>query len=384
MLEKILLISTLNVVIYHASAQSLDDVMTRYFDAIGGERRLAQVQSAQKEHLLITFYPKVDTAVVNETIKLPYNLFAQTFRYAELSEEQIANEKKSIWLFYKPYPWKVEREQQKQKILEAQFLLELYRRNKLKLEPRTSIDPDNTVAIASKIKEGPDYPIFFFDKTNSLLVAKRWGTNMVLFRNYKTTDSLVVPMLIETRQGNTIITKDSITKFVLNPNPPDSLFYERDFTVPLSNKPLASIEIADPAIQDKPLEDFLNQYRGKNILIDLWATWCGPCKHEFRFYDEDFYQFLSSKEIRMVFVSFDEPKKESTWRKQIQLLKLRGQHVIAGKKLYDSIKESIYNNQTVFIPRYLLVNSEGKIISSEINKPSSGLFFKQVSELISN
>jgi peroxiredoxin len=49
----------------------------------------------------------------------------------------------------------------------------------------------------------------------------------------------------------------------------------------------------------------LDAYRGKVVLLDFWATWCGGCKHEIPWFEE-FYKAYSEKGLAVVGVSLDD------------------------------------------------------------------------------
>jgi len=114
-----------------------------------------------------------------------------------------------------------------------------------------------------------------------------------------------------------------------------------------------------------------NHFQGKRLYIDLWATWCIPCKMEFKNYDEDLYSFLNSYNIKNVFISIDKDKRHQIWNKEISLLGLTGYHIRANPSLYESIKQLVFNGDKVSIPRYIIVNEEGTIVSFNASRPSS-------------
>ncbi|MTI29655.1 TlpA family protein disulfide reductase [Xanthovirga aplysinae] len=116
----------------------------------------------------------------------------------------------------------------------------------------------------------------------------------------------------------------------------------------------------------------LSELKGKVVYIDVWASWCGPCKREMPFSKEISDKFIDQKDVVFMYVSVDD--EEEDWRKYMEKNKephglnlwAKGWSEIADEYLISSI------------PRYILVGKDGKIISSRAPRPSSG----EVEELI--
>ena len=121
-------------------------------------------------------------------------------------------------------------------------------------------------------------------------------------------------------------------------------------------------------------EDFYK----KRVLIDLWATWCAPCKIEFAYYDSSLYEFLKKKKISPVFLSIDKLELKDKWEREIKLLNLKGYHGLAGSTLQASIREVVFNDSLVSIPRYILIDENGRIVSVNFKRPSDPLFRQEI------
>lgn len=116
----------------------------------------------------------------------------------------------------------------------------------------------------------------------------------------------------------------------------------------------------------------------KRLFIDIWATWCAPCKAEFSNYNPSFYKFIKEFKIDLVYLSIDKQEHRTKWEKEIENLGLDGYHVLAGDALQASIKEIIFDDGAMAIPRYVLVDENGKIISSDFKRPSDPMFRKEI------
>ncbi len=120
-----------------------------------------------------------------------------------------------------------------------------------------------------------------------------------------------------------------------------------------------------------------NFYR-KRVFIDLWATWCAPCKMEFAHYDSTFYEFMKEKKIDLVFLSIDKPELKNKWETEVKALSLKGYHALAAKTLQASIKEIVYDDGPIVIPRYILADENGRILSTDFKRPSDPSFRHEI------
>ncbi|WP_346880929.1 TlpA disulfide reductase family protein [uncultured Algibacter sp.] len=110
----------------------------------------------------------------------------------------------------------------------------------------------------------------------------------------------------------------------------------------------------------------LDDFKGQYVFIDVWATWCTPCKAEIPFL-EKLEKKYHNKNITFVSISVDAQKDYDKWKRMIKDKNMAGIQLFADKD-FDSEFIKAYN---IFaIPRFILIDSEGKIINSESPKPS--------------
>lgn len=112
----------------------------------------------------------------------------------------------------------------------------------------------------------------------------------------------------------------------------------------------------------------------KRVLIDLWATWCAPCKTEFSKLDQSFYSLLDSYKVGLFYISIDKNDREKLWQREVASLNLKGTHLLADTTLQNSIKEVVYSDGPMIIPRYILVDENGLFLTVDMPRPSHSEF----------
>lgn len=107
----------------------------------------------------------------------------------------------------------------------------------------------------------------------------------------------------------------------------------------------------------------LAEFRGKYVYIDMWATWCGPCRQETPYLKALAEEF---KDAQIVFLGLSVDKDKEAWEKMVRGGGLPGVQLYLGTK---SRFQEQYSVQA--IPRFILLDKEGKIISNDMSRPSS-------------
>ncbi len=129
-----------------------------------------------------------------------------------------------------------------------------------------------------------------------------------------------------------------------------------------------SIQVGNPSPDFKATdingkEYSLADFKGKYVYIDVWASWCGPCKKEAPYLKEleDLYK---EKDIYIVSLSCDSDR--DAWEKQVKEENKEGVQIIL-----EPNSTFLEDYMIIGIPHFLMLDSEGKIINSEMSRPSN-------------
>jgi thiol-disulfide isomerase/thioredoxin len=122
----------------------------------------------------------------------------------------------------------------------------------------------------------------------------------------------------------------------------------------------------------------LESLKGKYVYIDVWATWCGPCRAEIpslKKIEEKFH----NKNIEFVSISLDTDKDHEKWKTFVKEKELGGIQLFADKNwLSDFIKSFNINS----IPRFILIDPAGTVVDADAARPSDPKLEKQLSSLL--
>jgi peroxiredoxin len=118
-----------------------------------------------------------------------------------------------------------------------------------------------------------------------------------------------------------------------------------------------------PDINGKEVK--LSSFRGKYVLVDFWASWCGPCRSENPNLVNAYNQF-KNKNFTVLGVSLDKPGQKDKWLQAIEDDKLAWTN-ISDLQYWSSPVVSLYGFDG--IPFNVLLDPQGKVIAESLRGP---------------
>jgi peroxiredoxin len=122
----------------------------------------------------------------------------------------------------------------------------------------------------------------------------------------------------------------------------------------------------------------LTDFKGKVVVVDMWAMWCASCLQEKPFFEKTADAFANRKDIVFLGISVDGIVKREAWKSFVAR---------KGYKTIELLSEPSGTVMTYYkiegIPRYLVFDKEGKIVTVDAPRPSTPAFKKLIEETLS-
>ncbi len=141
---------------------------------------------------------------------------------------------------------------------------------------------------------------------------------------------------------------------------------------------LKTVAKGEPSPKFEGYENFaggttsLEDFKGKYVYVDVWATWCGPCKAEIpslKKVEEKYH----GKNIEFVSISVDKVADRDKWTKMIEEKELKGVQLMADNAFQSDF---VQDYLIMGIPRFILIDPNGNIVNSNAPRPSDKKLIK--------
>ncbi|HEX9152151.1 MAG TPA: TlpA disulfide reductase family protein [Flavobacterium sp.] len=101
-------------------------------------------------------------------------------------------------------------------------------------------------------------------------------------------------------------------------------------------------------------KNILKKHKGKTLVIEVWASWCGDCVKAMPKIKE---LQATNPTVAYVFISMD--KAVDKWKNGIEKHELKGDHFMANDQMKGVFGKAI---DLDWIPRYIIIDKTGKIV----------------------
>lgn len=124
--------------------------------------------------------------------------------------------------------------------------------------------------------------------------------------------------------------------------------------------------LAEATDADSLFTSLIKPYRGKIIYLDIWGSWCGPCKDQMK-YVGAVKEALKHKEVVFMYLANNSP--EEVWKNIIKDNHLSGQNVV-HYRLPNKQQRMLERRLSIqSFPSYILIDKEGNIENMDAPRP---------------
>lgn len=133
-----------------------------------------------------------------------------------------------------------------------------------------------------------------------------------------------------------------------------------------------NIVIVKDYINVRSIYEVIATLKGKVVYLDVWGTWCGPCKEEIK-HLPGLKAAFAGKDVAFVYLDMDDDDRDVLWKNFIKVNGMEGVHLRKNRQSIAPFWNELLAGQAdkaEYYPQYFLFDKSGKLVVSKAKQPS--------------
>ena len=153
------------------------------------------------------------------------------------------------------------------------------------------------------------------------------------------------------------------------------------------NKVNKAIQILTNYESVSSIYQVIDSLRGKVVYLDVWGTWCGPCKQELKFTPQ-LKQYFKGKDVAFVYLDMDDDERAAVWKEFIKVNALTGIHLRKNREQMTPFWKELLTgagDKSEYYPQYFIFDKKGKLVVAKAERPSrKELLYQQIETVLNS
>lgn len=138
----------------------------------------------------------------------------------------------------------------------------------------------------------------------------------------------------------------------------------------------------DSGAHIQTMEDLVSLVKGKTVLVDMWGTWCSPCREEIDKNTAPLHEYFKGQPLDFVYIANHDQDRSATWKQLIAYFHLEGTHILAQDTLTRDVLKKVGGQG---FPTYFIIRKDGTYELSKAGYPMDrAVLIHQIEDALKN